>query len=112
MCIKSFLNKLYTLKVIVQNVPKRNTFVKLSFLGSNSFQIRKKLQILFNDKLASYNLKTIFKSPVRVKAFFTFKGKLPKMLLSGLVYKYNCGGAMLTIMVRQNTILESEFVNI
>ena len=30
-CIKLFLNKLYTPKVIVQNVPKRNFFVKLPF---------------------------------------------------------------------------------
>ena len=32
-CIKSFLNKLYTPKVVVQNVPKRNIFVKLPVLG-------------------------------------------------------------------------------
>ena len=38
-CIKSFLNKLYTPKVIVQYVPKRNVFVKLPSLGSTSFQI-------------------------------------------------------------------------
>ena len=38
--IKSFLNNLYTPKVIVQNVPKRNAF-KLPFLGSTLFQIRK-----------------------------------------------------------------------
>ena len=36
-CIKSFLNKLYTPKVIVQNEPKRNVFVKLPFSGSTSF---------------------------------------------------------------------------
>ena len=39
LCIKSFLNKLYTSKVIVQNVPKRNVFVKMPFLGGTSFQI-------------------------------------------------------------------------
>ena len=38
-CIKSFLNKLYTPKVGVPNIPKRNVFVKLLFLGSTSFQI-------------------------------------------------------------------------
>ena len=36
-CIKSFLYKLYTPKVMVLNVPKRNVFVKLPFLGSTSF---------------------------------------------------------------------------
>ena len=42
-CIKSFLNKLYTPKGVVQTVPKRSVYVKLSFLGSTSFQILKKL---------------------------------------------------------------------
>ena len=51
MSVKSFLNKLYTPKVIVLNVPKINVLVKLPFMGSNSFQIRKKLKKLFSDKL-------------------------------------------------------------
>ena len=96
LCIKSFLNKLYTLKFVVPNVPKRNVFVKLPFLRSTLFQIRKKLQKLFSDKLTSCNLKIVFTSPVRVKSFFTFKDKLPKMLLSGLVYQYKCGGCNAT----------------
>ena len=58
-CVKSFLNKLYTPKVVVSNVPKRNVFVKLPFFGSTSFQIRKKLQKLFIDKLTSCNLKIV-----------------------------------------------------
>ena len=49
-CFKLFLSKLYTPKVIVQNVPKRNDFAKLPFLGSTSFQIRKKVQKLFSDR--------------------------------------------------------------
>ena len=81
---------------MVPNVPKRNVFVKLPFLGSTSFQIRKKLQKLFSDKLMSCNLKIVFTSPVRVKSFFTVKDKLPKMLLSGLVYQYKCGGSNAT----------------
>ena len=89
-CIKSFLNKLYTPKVMVQNAPKRNIFVKLLFLGSTSFQIRKKLQKLFSDKLMSCSLKIVFTSPVTVKSFFTFKDKLPKVLLSGLVWWLQC----------------------
>ena len=81
---------------MVPNVPKRNVFVKLTFLGSTSFQIRKKLQKLFSYKLTSCNLKIVFTSPVRVKSFFSFKDKLPKMLLSELVYQYMCGGCNAT----------------
>ena len=78
-CIKSFFNKLYAPKVIFQNVPEGSIFVKLPFLGSISFQIRKKLQKLFGDKLTSCNLKIVFTSPVTVKSFFTFKDTLPKI---------------------------------
>ena len=40
-CIKSFLNKLYTPKVIVKNVPKRNAFVKVNksvYLASRTYR--------------------------------------------------------------------------
>ena len=78
---------------MVPNVPKRNAFVKLPLFGSTSFQIRFKL---FIDKLKSFILKILFTSPVRVRSFFTFKDKLSKMLLPGLVYQYNCGGCNAT----------------
>ena len=54
---------------VVTNVPIRNVFVKLPFLGSTSFQIRKKLQKLFSAKLTSCYLKIVFTSPVREKLF-------------------------------------------
>ena len=95
---------------MVPNVPERNLFVKLPLLGSTSFQIRKKLQKLFSDKLTSCNLEIVFTSPARVKSFFTIKDKLTKMLLSGIVYKYKCGRWNATYYGRPNAI--SEFVNI
>ena len=73
-CIRLFLKKLYTPKVIVQNVPRRNVFVKLPFLESTLFRIRKKLQKLFSDKLMSCNLKIVFTSPVTVKNFLYLQG--------------------------------------
>ena len=63
--LKPFLKKLYTPKVIVQILPKRNLFVILPFLGSNSFQIRKKVQKLFIDKLMSCNLEIVSMSAVK-----------------------------------------------
>ena len=74
----------------------KERFSKLLFLGSTLFEIRKKLKKLFSGKLTSSNLKIIFTSPVRVKSFFTFKDKLPKMLLLGLVSKHRCGGCNAT----------------
>ena len=37
-CIKPFLNKLYTPKAIVQNVPKRDVFVKFCSSEVRSFE--------------------------------------------------------------------------
>ena len=64
---------------------KEMFFVTLPYLGSTSFQIWKKLQKLLSDKLTPCNLKIVSTSPFRVKSFFTFKDKLPRMLFSGLV---------------------------
>ena len=81
---------------MVPNAPKINIFVKLPFLESTSFKIRKKLQKLFSDKFTSCIFKIVFMSPVTGKSLFTFKDKLPKMLLSELVVKYKCGGCIAT----------------
>ena len=82
---------------MVPNVLKRNIFVKLPFLESTSFQIRKKnIRKSFSDKLTSCNLKIIFMSPIRVKSLFTFKDKLANTLLSGLVYNYKYGACNAT----------------
>ena len=60
-------------------------------MGSTSFQIWKKLQKLFADKLTFLNLNIVLTLSVRVKSFFIFKDKLPKIVLSRLDYEYNCG---------------------
>ena len=62
-------------------------FVQLPFFGCPSFQFRKKLQKSFTDKV-----KFAFMLPVRVESLYSFKDKLPKMLLQELFYNYKCGG--------------------
>ena len=101
-CIKSFLNKLYTPKVNVQNVPNRNIFVRLLFLGSTSFQIRKNIQILF---ITFCNLKIVFTSPARVESYI-------RCSFLDLFTSTTMVASMLPIMVRRNVILRSVFVNI
>ena len=77
LCIKGFLINFYISKVIVQNVPKTDGFVKLPFLGSTSFQIWKKLQKQLSDKLTSCNLGLNAVKAVqainRFKSFFTLE---------------------------------------
>ena len=98
-------------KVTAQHVSKRMFFVKLLFFGSTSLQTRKKLEKLFTNKLTSCNLKILFTSPTEIKSLLNFKDKLPKMLLSGPVYKVLVA-VVLPIIVRPNVILISEFLKV
>ena len=87
LCIKSFIINCIHLKLLFRmylkvNVPCRSWEVFCFKLQRN----------LFTDKLMYYNLKIVFTSSRTVKWFFTFKDKLRRRLLSGLVYKYKCGG--------------------
>ena len=97
---------------MVQNVPKRNFFDKFLFLGITSFQIRKKLQKFFSDKLTSCNLKIVLTSPVRVKAFSTSRISYLRCYFQDLFTSISGVGAMLPIMERPKASLKSEFVNI
>ena len=109
-CIMLFIKKLYTPKIIVQKIPKRDAFVSLPFLGSTVFQIQNKLEILFTGELTFRNLKIAFTIHVRVKYFFKFQDKLPEMLCSVLFYKYISEVAtMLPITVRPNAIISPNF---
>ena len=110
--IKSFLNKLYTPELIVQIVPKRNVLVKLPFLESTSFPIRKKLQKLFNDKLKACNLKIVFASPVRVKKLTPSRTSYLRYYFQDFFTSISVVAAMLAIMVRPNVILKSKFASI
>ena len=67
-------------------------YVKLLFLGGTSFQIGKKLQKLFTDKLTPFNLKIVFTLPITVKSLFTYKNNVLKIFFSGLVYQYTGSG--------------------
>ena len=99
LCIKSFLDKLYTPKLLFRMYLKEIFLLSLPFLGSTSLQIRKKLQKLFSDKLTSCNLKTVFTPPVGVKSFFTIKDKLPKCCFHNLLTSISVVASVLLIMV-------------
>ena len=97
---------------MVPNVPKRTVFVKLPLLGNTSFQIRNKLQKLLSNKLTSWNLKIVFTSPVRVKAFSPSRISYLRCYFQDLFTSIIVVVAMLSIMERPNAILKSEFVSI
>ena len=92
--------------------PKRNAVVKLPLLGSTSFQIRKKLQKLFSDKLMSCNLKVFLCHSLQLKAFSPSRIRYLRCHIQDLFTSISVVAAMIPIMERPNTISKSEFVSI
>ena len=94
-CIFRFLNKMYTKKEMVHTVPKKDFLIVLPFLGSISGKVRNELMKSFKELSQAFNIKIIFKSSRKMSSFFSYKDSLPKSLLSGIIYHFQCAGCNL-----------------
>ena len=85
-CIKIFLNKQFSQKILEHTVPKKELFIVLLYLGMPSL-----LQKSINSDISFCKIKIIFKSSKQLANFFRFKDKTPLCLRSNIVYKFTCG---------------------
>ena len=90
-CIIEFLDKILALKPVVSAVPKKNLVIALQYLGKLSLQIRTRINRIMKKKLPYCNIRFVFQTKCKISNFFTFKDKIPSFLLSGIVYKFQCG---------------------
>ena len=95
-CIKEFLERVLTQKVVVSTVPKKDLMIVLPYLGKLSPQIRTRVNRIMRNKLPHCNLRVVFQTKCKLINFFTFKDKTPLFLRSGIVYKFKCGGCNAT----------------
>ena len=89
-CILKFFNKLFEKRTPIPTVPKKEVTVVMPFLGTISYDIKKKLVASFGKLLPFCQIKFVFKTTRRMSSFFSYKDKLPKSLTSGVIYKYTC----------------------
>ena len=89
-CILKFFNKIHEKKEMVHTVPKKDVSIVLPFLGSISWRVKNELIKSFRDIAPFCNVKVVFKSSTKLASFFTFKDRLPKSLMSGVIYHYHC----------------------
>ncbi len=89
-CIFNFFNKIYEKRTPVHTVPKKEFTMVLPFLGTTSWKVKNSLLRSFQQFAPFSKLKIIFKSSNRLSTCFTFKDKIPRSLLSGVIYKYTC----------------------
>ena len=89
-CISNFFNKIHKERTPVTDEPKEEYTISLPFLGTTSWIVKNHLMRSVKAIRPTCNLKIVFKSSNRLASFFAFKDKLPKSLMSGVIYHYNC----------------------
>ena len=99
-CIKNFLDRVLTQKVVVSTVPKKDLMTELPHLGKLSLQIRTRINCVMKNKLSHCNFRIVFQSKCKLINFFTFKYKIPIFLRSRIVYKFKCDGCNATYLFR------------
>ena len=90
-CFKKLLNNIHLVKENIPTVGKKRLLLVLPYLGIISLQTRTKLQQALKDNLNCWNLEIVFKCQTRLWNSFCFKDPIPKDLVSGVVYKFQCG---------------------
>ena len=89
-CIFRFFNKMYQERETIYTVPKKDVEIVLPYLGSLSWKVKKELTKTISDYAGLCNIKVIFKSAQKLSSFFSYKDKLPKSLMSGVIYHFHC----------------------
>ena len=98
-CIKEFLDKVLAPKPlvpVVSTVPKKNLVIVLPYLGKLPLQIHTRINRIMKNRLPYCNIRFVFQTKCNTSNFFTFKDKIPLFLLSGIVYKFQCGSCNAT----------------
>ena len=70
---------------------RKRLLLVLPYLGVISLQTRTKLQQAIKGVLNCCKLEIAFKCQTKLSNSFRFKGPIPKDLVSGVVYKFQCG---------------------
>ena len=90
-CIKIFLNKQFSQKILEHTVPRKELFGVLPYVDMSSFCLRTRLHKSIDSNISFCKIKIIFKSSARVANVFMFNDKVPLCLRSNIVYELTCG---------------------
>ena len=89
-CVKTFPNKVFIPKRIIQTAGKKQVTIVLLYMGMISTELKVKLHKRFKKLLSACDLTVIFKVSLRMKNYFNFKDKIKRELRSLLVYNFKC----------------------
>ena len=89
-CFKKFFIIVHLFKENVPTVEKKRLVLGLPYLGITSLQTRTKLQQALKGVLNCCKLEIVFRCQTRLSNSFRYKDPIPKELISGVVYKFQC----------------------
>ena len=75
-CVKTFLNKEFILKRIIQTAEKKQVTIALRYMGMISTELKVELYKTFKQLLQACDLRVIFKVSLCMKNYFNFKDKI------------------------------------
>ena len=81
-------NHIHVVKETTLAVEKKPLVLILPKLGSISLQTRTKLKKSLKNILNCCKLQIVFKNKTRLENNFNFKDRIPKDLISGVIYKF------------------------
>ena len=78
-------------KLAMLQFPKKKLFIKLPFLGPQTYIAKRKLSALNTKFYPHVSIRFIITPSLTIQNFFSFKDKLPISLVSSVIYQYSCG---------------------
>ena len=86
-CIKEFLDRVLTSKIVVSSVLKKDLIIVLPYLGKLSFQIRTRIDCVMKNELIYFNFRNVFQSESKMTNFSHAKRKYLFSYVLALVIK-------------------------
>ena len=87
-CFKKFLDNIHLVK---EKVERNRLLLVMPYLGVISLQTRTKLEQAVKGVLICCKLEIAFTCQTKLSNSFRFKDPIPKDLIPGVVYKFQCG---------------------
>ena len=87
---KKTINKTYNPIRPVTTVLKKDVYIRLFFVGSSTYSVKRKIRSLIGRFYPQINVKFVIVPQLTIQNFFHVKDRQPSSLVSSVVYKYIC----------------------